>query len=69
MDGQNSHVTANVIVFYKRNAIDLLILPPHCSLVLQSLDLGVFALLKLAVVSETDAFFCLIQAASCVRNV
>ena len=55
MDGYSSHITANVIAFYMRNAIDLLILPPHCSHILQPLDVGVFAPLKRALASETDA--------------
>jgi hypothetical protein len=55
MDGHSSHITANVIAFCMRNAIDLLILPPHCSHILQPLDVGVFAPLKRALASETDA--------------
>ena len=38
-----------------QHAIDLLILPPHTSHVLQPLDVGVFAPLKRALASETDA--------------
>lgn len=37
------------------NGIDLLILPPHCSHVLQPLDVGVFSPLKRALATETDA--------------
>jgi hypothetical protein len=37
------------------NAIDLLIIPPHTSHILQPLDVGVFAPLKRALASETDA--------------
>jgi hypothetical protein len=55
MDGHSSHITTNVIAFCMRNAIDLLILPPHCSHILQPLDVGVFAPLKRALASETDA--------------
>ncbi|KAI6877959.1 hypothetical protein KC360_g8943 [Hortaea werneckii] len=55
MDGHSSHVTANVIAFCMENAIDLLILPPHTSHILQPLDVGVFAPLKRALASETDA--------------
>lgn len=36
-------------------AIDLLILPPHCSHVLQPLDVSVFSPLKRALAAETDA--------------
>lgn len=55
MDGHSSHITANVIAFCMQKAIDLLILPPHCSHILQPLDVGVFAPLKRALASETDA--------------
>ena len=34
--------------------IDLLILPPHCSHILQPLDVAVFGPLKTALASETD---------------
>lgn len=36
-------------------AIDLLILPPHCSHILQPLDLSIFSPLKRALAAETDA--------------
>ena len=55
MDGHSSHITANVIAFCMQKAIDLMILPPHCSHILQPLDVGVFAPLKRALASETDA--------------
>jgi hypothetical protein len=55
MDGHSSHITADVIAFCMQNAIDLLILPPHCSHILQPLDVGVFAPLKRALAFETDA--------------
>ncbi|KAH0345035.1 hypothetical protein KCU83_g8029, partial [Aureobasidium melanogenum] len=55
MDGHSSHITANVIRFCIQNAIDLLILPPHTSHLLQPLDVGVFSSLKRALASETDA--------------
>lgn len=54
MDGHSSHMTANVIVFCMQNVIDLLILPPHTSHLLQPLDVGVFAPLKRALACETD---------------
>ena len=37
------------------NEIDLLVLPPHCSHVLQPLDVSVFAPLKRALAVETDS--------------
>ncbi|GAB7336127.1 hypothetical protein MBLNU13_g08914t1 [Cladosporium sp. NU13] len=55
MNSHSSHITANVIAFCMQNAIDLLILPPHTSHLLQPLDVGVFAPLKRALARETDA--------------
>ena len=55
MDGHGSHITANVIAFCIHNAIDLLILPPYTSHILQPLDVSVFAPLKRALAHETDA--------------
>ena len=54
MDGHGSHITANVIAYCMEHAIDLLILPPHTSHVLQPLDVSVFAPLKRALAVETD---------------
>jgi hypothetical protein len=54
MDGHGSHITANVIAFCIRHAIDLLILPPHTSHTLQPLDVSVFSPLKRALAAETD---------------
>ena len=54
MDGHGSHITANVISFCMEKAIDLLILPPHTSHMLQPLDVSVFAPLKRALAAETD---------------
>ena len=55
MDGHSSHITAKLIAFCMKHLIDLLILPPHCSHFLQPLDVSVFAPLKRALASETDA--------------
>jgi hypothetical protein len=55
MDGHSSHITANVIAHCMEHAIDLLILPPHTSHVLQPLDVSVFSPLKRALAMETDA--------------
>ena len=54
MDGHSSHITANVIAFCMEHAIDLLILPPHTSHVLQPLDVSMFSPLKRALAAETD---------------
>ena len=55
MDGHSSYITANVIAFCMEHAIDLLILPPYTSHVLQPLDMSVFSPLKRALAAETDA--------------
>ncbi|KYG40143.1 hypothetical protein M433DRAFT_78648, partial [Acidomyces richmondensis BFW] len=55
MDGHGSHITANVIAHCMEHAIDLLILPPHTSHILQPLDVSVFSPLKRALATETDA--------------
>lgn len=55
MDGHGSHITANVIAHCMEHAIDLLILPPHCSHTLQPLDVSVFSPLKRALAAETDS--------------
>lgn len=54
MDGHGSHITGNVIAHCMKHAIDLLILPPHTSHMLQPLDVSVFAPLKHALGVETD---------------
>jgi hypothetical protein len=53
MDGHGSHITANVIAHCMKHAIDLLILPPHTSHMLQPLDVSVSAPLKRALAKET----------------
>lgn len=45
-DGHSSHITGNMISFCIDNNIDLLILPSHCSHLLQPLDVGVFGPMK-----------------------
>lgn len=55
MDGHGSHITANVIAYCMEHTIDLLILPPHTSHVLQPLDVSVFSPLKRALAIKTDA--------------
>jgi len=55
MDGHGSHITANVIRYCMEHGIDLLILPPHTSHMLQPLDVTVFSPLKRALATETDA--------------
>ncbi|KYG42077.1 hypothetical protein M433DRAFT_7448 [Acidomyces richmondensis BFW] len=50
----SSHITADLIAFCIDNAIDILILLPHCSHALQPLDISIFLLLKKALAVETD---------------
>jgi hypothetical protein len=55
MHRHSSRITADVIAFCMRHAIDLLTLPPHCSHTVQPLDVGVFAPIKRDLASETNA--------------
>jgi hypothetical protein len=45
-DGHGSHIRGDFIAYCMENKIDLLILPPHCSHILQPLNVGVFAAFK-----------------------
>jgi hypothetical protein len=54
LDGHSSHITANFIAYCMNNQIDLLVLPPHTSHVLQPLDISIFQPLKRALATETD---------------
>ena len=53
-DGHGSHIRADFIAYCMENDIDLLIMPPHCSHLLQPLDVGVFSAFKRAHSNETD---------------
>jgi hypothetical protein len=53
-DGHGSHIRADFIAYCMEQDIDLLIMPPHCSHLLQPLDVGVFSAFKRAHASETD---------------
>ena len=55
INSHNSYMTANFIAFYMEYSIDLFILFPHTSHLLQSFDLNVFALLKHVLTEETNA--------------
>ena len=41
-----SHIQGKFITHYMENGINLLIMPPHCSHILQPLDVGVFSACK-----------------------
>jgi hypothetical protein len=55
VDGHGSRIRADFIAHCMENDIDLLIMPPHCSHILQPLDVGVFSAFKRAHAYETDA--------------
>jgi hypothetical protein len=54
-DGHGSHIQAKFIAHCMENDIDLMIMPPHCSHILQPLDVGVFAAFKRYHTVETHA--------------
>jgi uncharacterized glyoxalase superfamily protein PhnB len=53
-DGHGSHIQADFIAYCMDHNIDLLIMPPHCSHLLQPLDVGVFSGFKTAHSKQTD---------------
>ena len=55
VDGHGSHIRADFIAHCMENNIDLLVMPPHYSHLLQPLNVGVFSAFKRAYVNETDA--------------
>ena len=56
MDGHSSHITGDMIALCIDNNIELLILPPHCSHLLQPLDVGVYGPLKRFHAQEVDRY-------------
>ena len=54
-DGHSSHIKADFIAYCMENDIDLMIMPPHCSHILQPLDVGVFSAFKLCYTYATHA--------------
>jgi hypothetical protein len=54
-DGHGSHIQGDFIAYCMENKIDLLIMPAHCSHILQPLDVGVFTAFKLYHAVETHA--------------
>jgi hypothetical protein len=57
LDGHGSHLTARFIAFCLDKNIDLVVLPPHTSHILQPLDVGVFSPLKRALSAEIEKLF------------
>ena len=51
-DGHDSHISAKFVSFCIHNHIDLILLPPHSSHLLQPLDVGVFQPLKRAISTQ-----------------
>ena len=59
LDGHGSHLIVKFIAFCLNKNIDLVVLPPHTSHILQPLDVGVFSPLKRALLAEIEKLFCL----------
>jgi hypothetical protein len=57
IDGYTSHYTTRFLTFCIIKKIDLGLLPPHTSHVMQPLDIASFSPLKTAITSEVDAIF------------
>ena len=57
-DGHDSHVSADFVSFCIQNCIDLLLLPPHSSHLLQPLDVSVFGPLKRAIPNRISRHLC-----------
>ena len=55
LDGHGSHLTSQFIAYCLNSAIDIVVLPPHSSHILQPLDVAVFGPLKRALADETDS--------------
>jgi hypothetical protein len=55
-DGHDSHVSADFVSYCIHHHIDLVLLPPHSSHLLQPLDVGVFAPLKRAMSNQMSRF-------------
>jgi DDE superfamily endonuclease/Tc5 transposase DNA-binding domain len=55
-DGHDSHITGEFVAHCYNNKIELLLLPPHTSHLLQPLDVGLFSPLKTAMSGEIYQF-------------
>ena len=55
-DGHDSHISADFVAYCIHNHIDLILLPPHSSHLLQPLDVGVFSPLKRAISNQISRF-------------
>jgi hypothetical protein len=57
LDRHGSHLIARFIAFCLDKSIDLVVLPPHTSYILQPLDIGIFGPLKQALLAEIEKLF------------
>ena len=57
MDGYSSHITVNFITYCIKHTINLFILLPHISHLLQPFNVNMFAPLKHTLTEKTDAIF------------
>jgi hypothetical protein len=57
LDGHGSHLTARLIAFSIDKKVNLVVLPPHTSHLLQPLDVGAFSPLKRALSTEIEKLF------------
>jgi hypothetical protein len=56
-DGHDSHVSAALSAYCLQHRIVLCLLPPHSSHILQPLDVGIFAPLKMALSKQQARLF------------
>ena len=57
MDGHNSHMIVNFIVYYMKHVIDSFILFLHTLYLFQLFNVSMFVFLKYILAKETDAVF------------
>lgn len=58
LDNHDSHLSAEVLDYFKDNGVTLLSFPPHCSHKLQPLDRSVYGPLKKHINTACDAWIC-----------
>jgi len=55
-DGHDSHISTDFVAYCIHNRIDLILLPPHSSHLMQPLDVAVFSPLKRAISTQVSRF-------------